>query len=89
MGGLCKIDTNCFFGTTKSGLCPGPSNILCCVPPKPTCEGIDDLAIKVEGIDTTINDIQETVNGIEETLEECCEDKSGKKKSSKGLFDRN
>ncbi|KAF8959137.1 lysozyme-like domain-containing protein [Flammula alnicola] len=31
-GGTCRFSNTCSSGRTQSGLCPGPSNFLCCLP---------------------------------------------------------
>ncbi|KDR77459.1 hypothetical protein GALMADRAFT_266943 [Galerina marginata CBS 339.88] len=36
-GGTCRFSSSCSSGKTQAGLCPGPSNFLCCLPAATTC----------------------------------------------------
>ncbi|CAA7266061.1 unnamed protein product [Cyclocybe aegerita] len=36
-GGTCRFSNTCTTGNTQTGLCPGPSGFICCLPGSSTC----------------------------------------------------
>lgn len=61
-GGLCKPETNCFFGTTVAGLCPGPSGIKCCIPDPPA--ELTTLLSQTALLHEKVDSLQECCNNI-------------------------